>query len=297
MRVGIVILPEFGRSELERRWRLAEDYGFEHAWTYDHLGWRTLVDSPWYSAVPTLSAAAVVTSRIGLGTFVASPNFRHPVPFARELTALDDLSAGRLLLGIGSGGIGYDTTVLGEPDLPLRVRTERFAEFVTLLDALLTQDLTTWTGTHYRAVEARVIPGCVQVPRVPFVVAANGPRGMRLAARYGRGWATSGDPNRAEGLDWWHSLTRICHEFADVMGVAGCDRSTLDRYLQLDAGPVFSMSSIECFRDAVGRAEELGFTDVVTHWPRPDGPYAGSEQTLERVASECLPSIHQHRPS
>jgi len=288
VRVGIVILPEFGRRELERRWRLAEQYGFDHAWTYDHLGWRTLVDSPWYSAVPTLSAAAMVTSRIRLGTFVASPNFRHPVPFARELTALDELSAGRLLLGIGSGGIGYDTTVLGQPELPLRARTERFAEFVSLLDALLTQGTTTWAGTHYAAVEARIIPGCVQVPRVPFVVAANGPRSMRLAARYGQGWATSGDPNRDEDTDWWAGLARVCNRFNDVLTEEGRDSSTVDRYLQVDAGPDFSMSSVEFFREALGRAAELGFTDVVTHWPRPDGPYAGSEQTLEAVAADVL---------
>ncbi len=288
MRIGIVILPESGRPELERRWRLAEDYGFDHAWTYDHLGWRTLVDSPWYSAVTTLSAAAMVTSRIRLGTFVASPNFRHPVSFGRELTALDDLSEGRLLLGVGSGGVGYDTAVFGAPELSARARTERFEEFVTLLDTLLTQDRTTCRGRYYSAVEARIIPGCVQVPRVPFVVAANGPRAMRLAARYGQGWATTGDPNRAEDLDWWTALAGICDQLTEVLAGAGRDPASLDRYLQLDAGPDFSMSSLECFRDAVGRAGELGFTDVVTHWPRPDGPYAGSEETLEAVAAEVL---------
>jgi len=297
VRVGIVILPEFSRPELERRWRLAEEYGFDHAWTYDHLGWRTLVDSPWYSALPTLSAAAMVTSKIRLGTFVASPNFRHPVPFARELTALDDLSGGRLLLGIGSGGIGYDTTVLGQPELPPRARTERFEEFVTLLDTLLTQDQTTWQGTHYAAVEARIIPGCVQVPRVPFVVAANGPRAMLLAATFGQGWATSGDPNRAEDTDWWAALAGICDRFTEVLSEQGRDPSTVDRYLQVDAGPDFSLSSVESFRDALSRADELGFTDVVTHWPRPEGPYAGSEQTLEAVASEVLPGRHGRQPS
>lgn len=292
MRVGIVILPEFRRPELQRRWILAEKYGFDHAWTYDHLGWRTLVDSPWYAAIPTLSAAAMVTSRIRLGTFVASPNFRQPVPFARELTALDDLSDGRLNLGLGSGGVGYDAAVLGHPELSMRGRTDRFAEFVTLLDALLTQDRTTWTGTFFSAIEARIIPGCVQAPRVPFVVAANGPRSMRLVARYGQGWATTGDPLRSDDTDWWTALAEVCERFTDVLGEEGRDPSTVDRYLQLDAGPVFSMTSLECFRDAVSRAAELGFTDVVTHWPRPDGPYAGAEQILEAVASEVLPTLN-----
>lgn len=292
MRVGIVILPEYRRPELERRWRTAEAYGFDHAWTYDHLGWRTLVDSPWYAAVPNLSAAAMVTSRIRLGTFVASPNFRHPVSFARELTALDDLSDGRMLLGVGSGGVGYDSTVLRTPELTPRARTDRFEEFVTLADALLTNERTSWTGTYYSALDARVIPGCVQSPRLPFVVAANGPRAMRLAASYGQGWATSGDPDRSDETDWWTALAGICRRFDDIITEGGRDSSTVDRYLQIDAGPVYSMSSIECFRDALGRATELGFSDVVTHWPRPDGPYAGSEQTMEQIAAEVLPRRH-----
>ncbi len=293
MRVGIVILPEFRRPELLRRWRAAESYGFDHAWTYDHLGWRTLVDSPWYSAVPTLSAAAMVTSRIRLGTFVASPNFRHPVPFARELTALDDLSEGRFLLGLGSGGVGYDAAVLGAPELSLRERTERFAEFVGLMDALLTHERTTWRGSYFSAIEARTAPGCVQVPRIPFVVAANGPRSMRLVARYGQGWATTGDPNRDEDTAWWVALAAVCERFTEVLAGEGRHPSTVDRYLQLDAGPVYSMTSVECFRDSLGRAAELGFTDVVTHWPRPDGAYAGSESVLEAVAAEVLPGVHK----
>ena len=95
-------------------WRRAEALGFDHAWTYDHLAWRSLRDSPWFGAVPTLTAAAMATERIRLGTLVASPNFRHPVPFATELVTLDDISGGRLTLGIGAGGDGWDATMLGQ---------------------------------------------------------------------------------------------------------------------------------------------------------------------------------------
>ena len=114
MRVGVCILPEHPWATGRDLWQRAEALGFVHAWTYDHLAWRSLRDSPWYSAIPTLTAAAVVTERMRLGTLVASPNFRHPVPFARELLALDDVSAGRLTLGIGAGGLGYDTEMLGQ---------------------------------------------------------------------------------------------------------------------------------------------------------------------------------------
>jgi len=290
MRVGIVILADERWRDGRERWRRAEEYGFHHAWTYDHIGWRDLVDGPWFDAVPTLTAAALSTSRIRLGTLVASPNFRHPVHFAREVTALDDISEGRVLLGIGAGGRDYDANVLGGPKLSPRAWADRFAEFVELLDAILTGDRTTYTGEHYRAVDARSTPGSVQRPRVPFVVAASGRRSLALAARFGQGWVTNGAGG--EGLDgWWRSVADLSARFTDALAAAGRDPSSVDRYLSVDAAPVFSLSSVEYFRDAAGRAAELGFTDLITHWPRRESWYAGDEAVLDAVASEVVPGL------
>ncbi|WP_199440712.1 LLM class flavin-dependent oxidoreductase [Umezawaea beigongshangensis] len=290
MRIGITILPEDRWWAAEPKWRAAEEFGFDHAWTYDHLGWRTLVDGPWFGAVPTLTAAATVTTRIRLGTFVASPNFRHPVPFARELMTLDDISDGRLTLGVGAGGAGYDTLVLGgQPPAP-KDRTARFGEFVELLDLLLTRERTTWRGEHFAAVDARSAPGCVQRPRIPFVVAANGPKAMDVAARYGTGWVTTGVETE-DHEEWWRGVARLAGRFDETLASIERERSTVDRYLMLDSAPVFSLSSAEAFRDAVSRSRELGFTDVVTHWPRADGVYAGRESVLEQVAAEVLPEF------
>ena len=146
MRIGIAILPDQRWAEAKGRWQRAEEYGFAHAWTYDHLGWRDLVAGPWFDAVATLTAAATVTSRIRLGTYVASPNFRHPVHFAREVTALDDISEGRLLVGLGAGGIGFDSAVLGRPELTPGERVDRFGEFLELFGAILANPATTWAG-------------------------------------------------------------------------------------------------------------------------------------------------------
>jgi alkanesulfonate monooxygenase SsuD/methylene tetrahydromethanopterin reductase-like flavin-dependent oxidoreductase (luciferase family) len=297
VRAGIVVLPEHRWWVAEPKWRALEEYGFDHAWTYDHLGWRSLVDGPWFGAVPTLTAAAMVTSRIRLGTFVASPNFRHPVSFARELLALDDISDGRLVVGVGAGGggvEGYDATVLGEPLLSAGTRVARFGEFVELLDLLLTQERTTWRGEYFAAVEARSAPGCVQQPRAPFVVAANGPKAMRVAARFGQGWVTTGMARDGEAA-WWRSLAELSRRFDDALAEAGRPPTAVDRYVNLDAGPVYSLSSAECFRDGVGRAAELGFTDVVSHWPRGEGVYAGHESVLESLAAEVLPELDHIR--
>lgn len=289
MRIGIVLLPQDRWSVARERWRRAEEYGFDHAWTYDHLAWRSLVDEPWFATVPLLAAAAAVTERIALGTWVASPNFRHPVPFAKDVMGLDDISDGRLLLGLGAGGEGYDAEVLGPP--PTRgERVARFAEFVDLLDELLTHPVTERTGEHYEAHGARMIPGCVQQPRVPFVVAANGPRAMRVAARHGQGWATYGPPSGdgpvAQEWDaWWAGLGDLAARFDDVAREAGREPADIDRYLNVDAAPRLALESVDVFEEAVGRAHELGFTDVIVHWPREQGVYAASETVLEEAAS------------
>ena len=270
-------------------WRAAEEMGFDHAWTYDHLVWSGLPNAPWMGAVPTLAAAAQVTASIGLGTFVSSPNYRHPYEFARDVLALHAVSGGRFRCGLGAGGT-LDAGILGQ-DLTVRERVDRFHEFVPLLDRLLREDHVDHAGSWYTTRDARTLPAPVR-PEVPFVIAANGPRSLRLAARYGDGWVTTG----AGGDDveaWLAGVAGLCRRLdeaeAEVASQdAGARRRRLDRYLSLDAGPLFALSSVRLYEELVGRAAELGFTDVITHWPRPDGPYAGSTSILEQVAAQVL---------
>ena len=287
MRFGLTILPEHRWSDAAPMWRHAEELGFDHAWTYDHLVWGGLPDSPWYGTTPTLTAAAMVTSTIRLGTFVTSPNYRHPVTLMRDLLALDDISAGRMICGIGVGG-DIDSAILGGQPLEPRERVDRLYEFTELLDRLLTQDHVDHRGTYFSAVDARTLPGPVQRPRIPFIMAANGPRTLRLAAEYGAGWVTTGP--KVETMDeWWAALGGLGRRLDDVLLKAGADSTTFERHLNLDSSPQFALASVAVFEEMVGRAGELGFTDVITHWPRPDGPYAGDVSILETVASEAIP--------
>ena len=293
MRHGIVILPQDSWPEARRKWMLAEELGFDHAWTYDHLSWRSLAGQPWGATVPTLTAAAAVTSTIRLGTFVASPNFRHPVPFAKELATVDDIAGGRLLLGVGSGGTGFDAFVLGQPEYTPRQRHERFTEFVEDLDRLLRfengdSDGISFDGEWFSAVGARMVGEPAQKPRLPFVVAANGPKGLALAARFGQGWVTTGS-EATSGEEWWRGVAQLASRLDDAADTAGRDPLTIDRYLSLDSENVYSLSSVDAFVEMSGRAEELGFTDVISHWPRHDGLYAGSEDVLVEAISRFTP--------
>ncbi|MFF0460540.1 LLM class flavin-dependent oxidoreductase [Streptomyces mexicanus] len=296
LRLSTVILPhrrwhEGGRSA----WTRAEQLGFHTAYTYDHLSWRSFRDGPWFGAVPTLTAAAAVTDRMRLGTLVTSPNFRHPVTLAKELISLDDISGGRITLGIGAGGTGFDATVLGQAPWTPRERADRFAEFVALLDRLLTEDGTdgvTYEGTFYSAHEARTIPGCVQRPRLPFAVAATGPRGLRLAARHGQAWVTTGDPKLFEDGTPEQSLQALrgqTEKLAEACAAIGRDVRDLDRILLTGFTPDRGrpLQSLDAFVDFAGRHRELGFTEIVVHWPIPDSDFAADQKVFEQIAMEA----------
>ncbi|MFM9551485.1 LLM class flavin-dependent oxidoreductase [Streptomyces caniscabiei] len=293
LRLSTVILPYLRWHEGGRdTWQRAEQLGFHTAFTYDHLSWRTFRDGPWFGAVPTLTAAAAVTDHIRLGTLVTSPNFRHPVTLAKELISLDDISGGRLTLGIGAGGTGFDATALGQEPWTPRERADRLAEFVPLLDRLLTEDSVSYEGDHYSAHEARNIPGCVQRPRLPFAVAATGPRGMGLAARYGQAWVTTGDPKVFETgtpEQSVHAIRGQVEKLADTAAAVGRDAARLDKILLTGFTPDRGrpLESLDAFVDFAGRHAELGITDLVIHWPIPDSDFAANEKIFERIAMEA----------
>ncbi|MBC3981064.1 LLM class flavin-dependent oxidoreductase [Streptomyces sp. AC536] len=299
MRLSTVILPirrwsDGGRAEWER----AEDLGFHTAYTYDHLSWRTFRDGPWFGAIPTLTAAATATSRIRLGTLVTSPNFRHPVTLAKELITLDDISGGRITLGIGAGGSGFDaTTLLGsgqEPWSP-RERAARFGEFVPLLDQLLVEGEVTAEGAYYAAGAAQNIPGCVQRPRLPFAVAATGPRGLRLAARYGQAWVTTGDPKLAEDATTADSLAAIGRQverLGEACAETGRDVGELEKILLTGFTPDRPLDSVGAFVDFAGAHAELGFDEIVLHAPIPDSVFAADPAVFEKIATEGLAQLN-----
>ncbi|MFD7546403.1 LLM class flavin-dependent oxidoreductase [Streptomyces sp. NPDC059816] len=294
LRLSTVILPvdrwhEGGRA----KWQRAEELGFHTAYTYDHLSWRTFRDGPWFGAIPTLTAAATATDRLRLGTLVTSPNFRHPVTLAKELMSLDDISGGRVTLGIGAGGNGFDATALGQEAWTPKDRADRFGEFLPLLDRLLTEREVDAEGTWYSASEYRNVPGCVQRPRLPFAVAATGPRGMRLAAQYGQAWVTTGDPKLYdEGTPEQsvkalrgqvEKLGKACAEF-------GRDTTNLNKVLLHGFTPDRNrpLESVDAFVDFAGRHRDLGFTEIVIHWPIADSDFATNDAVFERISTEAV---------
>ncbi|HUW79096.1 MAG TPA: LLM class flavin-dependent oxidoreductase [Candidatus Nanopelagicaceae bacterium] len=288
MKIGVVILPDQRWETAAKMWKECEGLGFAHAWTYDHLTWRDLRDGPWFSAVPTLAAASLATSTIRLGTLVASPNFRHPVTFAKELMSLDDISNGRITLGIGAGGSGWDATALGQEPWTAEERAARFAEFVQQLDVLLTEPVVdSLTGKFYSARDARSFPGCLQQPRLPFAIAATGPKGIAVAVEFGQAWVTYGDPKSASTSDEVSALGTARDQIEKVREECGRQNRDFDSLSKIYvAGSTKEpwLSSVTDFRRLRDNYEQLGFTDVVIHRPRPIEPYQADVGVYYQIA-------------
>jgi alkanesulfonate monooxygenase SsuD/methylene tetrahydromethanopterin reductase-like flavin-dependent oxidoreductase (luciferase family) len=285
VRVSLVILPSDRWPEARRQWEWADGAGFSTGWTYDHVRWGGMPDGPWHAAVPVLAAAAVVTGRLRLGTLVATPNFRQPVTLARDAIALDDLSGGRLDLGLGPGSEGPDARALGQEPWSPAERMARFEDFLEVLRPIVGGKAATRTTVHttyYDAVEAPSTPGTVQDP-LPLTIAAGGRKGLRLAALHGQQWVTIGPgngPRRPEDIlaaarrqlglleDWCRQV----------------DRPTPAKVI-LWTPTETVLDSAEQFEDLAGPYADLGFDEFVLHHPEQTGPYRGSVRAFEEIAA------------
>ena len=296
MRLGLMILTEEPWPRNVRRWRAAEQLGFDSAYTYDHLHWRALRDGPWFQAIPVLAAAAAVTERITLGVLVASPNLRHPVTLAKDAITLTDISQGRFVLGLGAGSEDAgDATVLGPAALGPRQRADRFAEFVELTNRLLRSPTTSHSGEYYTARDAVMIPHCPR-PAAPLAVAASGRRGMALAARCADAWVTIGPTDFSRRWEPGECLAVVATQrkmFDDACARAGRDPETVAKIFVSSGWAGNPLASPKACLELAERYATLGITELVLHWPRADGPYAGDPDVLTAIAAEALPRIHE----
>ncbi|MFE7974428.1 LLM class flavin-dependent oxidoreductase [Streptomyces shenzhenensis] len=269
--LSCLVLPDQAPAEFLARVRDAEQAGARTVWTYDHLSWRDLADGPWFSTVPLLAAAAGATSTVRLGAQVATPNFRHPVPFAKEVMTLDHVAAGRLELGVGAGAEDADARVLGQTPLSRKERADRFEEWATLLATLLEQDRTEFHGSFYSARDARMIPGCVQRPRVPLTVAAAGPRSMRLAARLGSAWVTYGPYRQSPPPQEWLAAIAEQSRSLDAAIAQVAPGRRIRRIAQVALDEARPFRDADTYRQFAENVAAAGFDELTVHWPRSDG--------------------------
>lgn len=297
MRFGIMTLQGPPYRDLAERWRRVEALGFDSIWIADH----TTAQYPGliaYEAWSLLGALAAVTTRVRFGPLVTPPTFRHPAMLAMSAITIDNVSGGRLELGLGAGGGGIDAGVVGEAGLRPGALLGRFAEHLEILDRLLRGETVSVDGKHVRSAGAVLAEG-VQKPRVPFVIAAQGPRALGLVARYADTWnSLGGQPMRSESpepvsLDVAIAATRTqVARLEEACAAAGRDPRTIRRSLLAYRTSPFQ--SADGFEEYVGRYRELGFDEVICYWPSEPQAFTRMperEVVMERVATDVLPRL------
>ncbi|MEU4422421.1 LLM class flavin-dependent oxidoreductase [Actinoplanes sp. NPDC024001] len=268
MQLDVIMWPDQPWPQLRSEWLHAERLGIGRGWLYDHLN---LNGRPvWHEAYTVLAAVAAATTRIGVGTMVTAPNFRHPVTSAKAALSLDALAEGRFVLGVGAGGPGGDSDAFGGRPLTRAERTARFAEWTELTHLLLSQESTEYTGRYFNARAVAIGGG---EPRRPqLAVAATAARGMQLAARFADLWITQDvgqNPAVYAGTPY-REIRRQITELDEICVQHGRDPAGLARLAVLGYGGERPLDSIEAFRDCLGRYAELGVTTLAVLWPRGD---------------------------
>ena len=198
-------LPHAGERaspELIRRFAIqAEALGLADIWVSEHIILpRTQFPRqlPFYEPVMTLTWVAAVTQRVRLGTSVLVLPMRHPVPLAKELATLQNLSEGRLILGAGVGWLEAEFNALGAP---FRERGRRMDEGIALMRAVWTQDPVTFPTRHIPAVINDMTMTPLPVAPIPLWIGGNSDAALRRTIRLADGWHGSREtPEQTAGI-------------------------------------------------------------------------------------------------
>jgi alkanesulfonate monooxygenase SsuD/methylene tetrahydromethanopterin reductase-like flavin-dependent oxidoreductase (luciferase family) len=227
LKVGIQ-LPEVER---EVRWpelldmvKAIEDLGFDSIWLGEHLLYRwpdRPSRGPW-EAWTLMGAVAAATSRVEFGPLVACTNFHNPALLAKQAATLDEISGGRLVLGLGAG---WNRTEFDAYGYPYDHRIDRFEEAFTIIRTLLRDGAIDFEGRWYQARDCELLPRGPRPGGPPLMIGSNGPRMLRIAAPHVDSWNSwfSDIDNRPSGVPAIREVVdAACHD-------VGRDPTTLER--------------------------------------------------------------------
>jgi alkanesulfonate monooxygenase SsuD/methylene tetrahydromethanopterin reductase-like flavin-dependent oxidoreductase (luciferase family) len=201
MRFGVQ-LPEVEREVSWREMRdiacTAEESGFDSVWVGDHLLYRRS-DGPRgpLEAWSVLAGLAEATERVQIGPLVAATSFHNPAMLAKKAATVDEMSGGRLILGLGAGWNRVEYEAYG---FPYDNRVSRFEEAFTIIRTLIRDGAIDFVGRFHTLRDCVLVPAAR--PSIPLLIGSNGPRMLRIAAPHVAMWNTwyASYGNRAPGL-------------------------------------------------------------------------------------------------
>lgn len=227
-----------------------EQEGFDSIWVMDHLlvAWEGQPITGVWEGLTILAALAEATERIELGTLVVCTAFRNPGLLAKMADAIDEISDGRLILGLGAGWHEPEFTAFG---LPFDHLASRFEDALGIIVPLLRTGAVDYTGMHERA------PDCVSLPRgprasgPPILIGASGPRLLRQTAEVADAWNTC----------WLGRASELAEKVAPMH--AACDETGRDpATLDITVGQIVTIAGVPNDDDAPGDLAKYTYADA-----------------------------------
>lgn len=252
----------------------AEEGGLDSVWCADHVLFRSANDDDHtrgiHEAWTLLSALAALTTRVELGPLVMCVPFRNPAMIAKMAATFEEVSGGRLILGLGCGWHEPEFDAFG---LPFDHRVGRFSEALEIILPMLRTGSATFKGRWHRARDAELVPRGPRPSGPPIMIAGKQPRMLELVAKYADQWnaAWYGHPGKA------HELRQRLARLHAALETAGRDPATLElsagvfvKVADDDDAPDNAMhGSTEEIADALAGYAELGISHLIVHlWPR-----------------------------
>lgn len=303
-----VYVPQMGftYSDMLHRALRCEELGIGSMWLYDHMYGPGAPTIPSLEAWTLATALLARTERLRVGHLVLCNQFRHPAVLAKMAATLDQISGGRLELGLGSGSIPDEHQRIGLPWGTFRERSERLGEALAILTQAFADERVDFAGRHYTVEDMPIAPGAVQKPRPPIVVGGVGERyTLPLVARYADVWNVptyalaelerKRDVLRACCADVGRDPASIVMSVEAVMALAP-DDATLPEVRELAekrfSAPAFGLhegglvGTAPQIVDRIKELEALGFRQIVlfTH-------DRGSDLTLDLLASRVVGAL------
>jgi alkanesulfonate monooxygenase SsuD/methylene tetrahydromethanopterin reductase-like flavin-dependent oxidoreductase (luciferase family) len=262
MRIGTVVpmadgdahegTPEWG--EILAFARRAEAVGVDSLWVFDHMYSNVPGTEPRgvHEAWSLLTALAVATEKVELGQLVMCASFRPPAVLAKMAVTTDQISGGRLTLGLGAGWHDQEYRAFG---FPLDHRVSRFEEALQIIVPLLRGETVTFEGRFYAVNEAVLLPRAER--RIPILIAGNRPRMLGLTARYADAWNTA----------WFWEPNPKLHDrlaaFDVALAAEGCAGSAVRRTIGIEVPEADQPSATKRLADLFAAYEGLPVDDLI----------------------------------
>jgi alkanesulfonate monooxygenase SsuD/methylene tetrahydromethanopterin reductase-like flavin-dependent oxidoreductase (luciferase family) len=248
-----------------------------------------------YECWSMIAAIAAVTERIRVGSLVSPTTFRHPTVLANTAATIDQISRGRLTLGIGAGWQVNEHLAYGVDLLEGKDRVDRFEEAIQIIKSMLTHNRTSFAGQHFSITDAPCQPQPVQTP-LPIMVGTGGPRMSKITARFADEWNTWGHVSTAtervatfaqacQKVDRdWNNI----HKSVQAMFFLVDDQDTIEKIRKVAPNDRSIIGSNEYIIDQIGQLIGLGFDEIIF----PDFTLGKDAQTrldsYEKIRTEIL---------